>query len=110
MRLFADALRQGIGGSFNCVREVFSGIPAYCVGPVYDGNKPAYGEDMDEKAAANQPDSYREIARTQCRMPDRALLAPGFFKGNSFIELFCYYGSKYNTCMKQVLCGLDDCL
>ena len=65
----------GYRGGFNCVSEVFSAISEYRVGGVSVGSKPAYGVDIDEKIAANQPDFCRETAWTQCRTPDRALHA-----------------------------------
>ena len=72
----ADALRQGAGGGFDCVREVFSGIPEYRDGYVYVSDKPGHGVDIDEKAAAKYPYSYGETAWTQCRTLDGALHTP----------------------------------
>ena len=58
------------------VQEVFPGCPTIDNGYLYANDKPGFGVDIDEKAAAKYPCTNDEIIWTQARRPDGTPFTP----------------------------------
>ena len=63
-------------GFSEAVREVFPGCPTIENGYLYANDKPGFGIDIDEKAAAKYPCTQEEVFWTQARRPDGTAFTP----------------------------------
>ncbi|MBC8164231.1 MAG: starvation-sensing protein RspA, partial [Roseiflexaceae bacterium] len=58
------------------LREVFPGTPEMRGGYLWANDKPGWGVDIDEQAAAKYPASFKTVEWTQSRWPDGTLWTP----------------------------------